>query len=415
MKVKLMTADASIAHDKQSHDPGDNGARSAHWGGIFALSFGAFALVASEFLPISLLTPIAADLKVSEGAVGLGIAISGAFAVLTSLSISNLTRGMNRKTLLIGLAALMGISGAVIGFAPGYLPFMVGRAFIGVVIGGFWSMSAATAIRLVPASHVPHALAIVNGGNALATVIAAPLGSYLGSIMGWRGAFLCLVPVAALCLIWLWLSLPSLGMPHRSTKTDGALSIFNTLRIRVVAWGLTACGAFFLGQFILFTYLRPFLERVTLVDESTVSLVLLILGVTGLAGTVLIGRVLGRWLYRTLVVIPSLMALVAAALSLFGGSLVAVLVLLSLWGLLSTSAPVGWWSWIANAMPQNAEQGGGLMVAVIQTCIALGSTLGGLIFDSIGYQSTFLASGAMLVLAAITAGVTARVSRRATA
>lgn len=66
---------------------------------------------------------------------------------------------------------------------------MVGRALIGVVVGGFWSMSAATAMRLVPEQDVPRALAIFNSGNALATVVAAPLGSYLGSIVGWRGAF----------------------------------------------------------------------------------------------------------------------------------------------------------------------------------------------------------------------------------
>ncbi|MFU0616549.1 hypothetical protein ACMZ59_06625, partial [Klebsiella pneumoniae] len=33
---------------------------------------------------------------------------------------------------------------------------------------------------------------------ALATVVAAPLGSYLGATVGWRGAFLCLVPLAVL-------------------------------------------------------------------------------------------------------------------------------------------------------------------------------------------------------------------------
>lgn len=46
-------------------------------------------------------------------------------------------------------------------------------------------------MRLVPIQHVPRALAIFNGGNALATVVAAPLGSYFGAIIGWRGAFFC--------------------------------------------------------------------------------------------------------------------------------------------------------------------------------------------------------------------------------
>lgn len=373
---------------------------------------GAFALVASEFMPVSLLTPIATDLRVSEGMVGQGIAISGIFAVLTSLSISTLIGGLDRKTLLLGLTALMGISGAWIALAPDYLPFMVGRALIGVVIGGFWSMSAATALRLVPATRVARALAIVNAGNALATVLAAPLGSYLGAIMGWRGAFFLLVPVAVIVLVWQWISMPSLEAPKPSTRARDIFMIFAALRSRSVAWGLAACGAFFMGQFILFTYIRPFLETVTRIDVTAISVVLLVLGVMGFVGTALIGRFLGPGLYRTLITIPVLMALIAGALSSYGAWTAAVVVLLGVWGLMGTSAPVGWWSWVAEAMPHNAEQGGGLMVAAVQTSIALGSTLGGLLYDSIGYRGTFLASAGVLLLSSLLALVASGAAHR---
>ena len=85
---------------------------------------------------------------------------------------------------------------------------MVGRALIGVVIGGFWSMSAATVMRLVPEQDVPRALALLNGGNALATTVAAPLGSFLGQYIGWRGAFFCVVPLAAVTFAWQFVTLP---------------------------------------------------------------------------------------------------------------------------------------------------------------------------------------------------------------
>ncbi|BFM03017.1 hypothetical protein Psyaliredsea_16640 [Psychrobacter alimentarius] len=148
-----------------------------------------FALIASEFMPVSLLTPIAVDLSISEGMVGQGIAISGAFAVITSLTISRVAGNMNRKTLLLLLTAIMAMSGVIVALAQNYMVYMIGRALLGVVIGGFWSMSVAMAMRLMPPSDVPRAMAIFNSGNALAMVIAAPLGSYLGSIIGWRGAF----------------------------------------------------------------------------------------------------------------------------------------------------------------------------------------------------------------------------------
>lgn len=381
----------------------------AAWSAVHAMALCVFALIASEFMPVSLLSPMAADLGITEGMAGQGIAISGAFAVLTSLCIARLAARMNRKTLLLALTALMAVSGAVVAMAANHAIYMLGRALIGVVIGGFWSLSAATAMRLVPAEQVPRALAIFNGGNALATVVAAPLGSWLGAVVGWRGAFLCLVPVALVALLWQWISLPDMPADRRASSPG---AVFRVLARPPVAWGMAACGAFFLGQFALFTYVRPFLETVTHIGVGQLSGVLLAMGVAGFVGTLLIGGVLKRGLYRALVAIPVLMALLAVALVPAGPSAGVVVALLALWGLLATAAPVGWWSWVAQAMPQDAEAGGGLMVAVIQLSIAVGSTLGGLLFDGSGYRSTFLASAAVLLLAAALAMQTARARAR---
>ncbi|HEY1150868.1 MAG TPA: MFS transporter, partial [Pseudoduganella sp.] len=197
----------------------------AAWGGVLAMSLSAFVLVASEFMPVSLLTPIAADLRISEGQAGQAIAISGFFALVTSLFISSLAGKLDRKRLLLALTLVMIVSGTIAAFAPNYTAFMAARAFIGVAIGGFWSMSTATAMRLVPGHQVPKALAILNGGNALATVVAPPLGSYLGAVIGWRGAFFCMVPVAALALVWKLASLPPMPAGCAS-RAASALALF---------------------------------------------------------------------------------------------------------------------------------------------------------------------------------------------
>lgn len=385
------------------------GEQPACWSGVWAMSLCIFALIASEFMPVSLLTPIATDLRVSEGLAGQGIAVSGVFAVLASLSLPAIARSMDRKPLLLGLTLLMSLSGAIIGLAPNYAVYMVGRALIGVVVGGFWSLSAATAMRLVAPRQVPQALAIFNGGNALATVVAAPLGSYLGATIGWRGAFLGLVPVALIALAWQWISLPSLPAQARAA---GCGHVFKLFKRRVVIWGMLAVGAFFMGQFALFTYLRPFLETVTHAGAYSLSLVLLVTGGAGVIGTLLIGVVLQRGLYPTLAVAPLLMAGIAVALIAWGGELNAVVALIGAWGLIATAAPVGWWTWVARTMPQDAEAGGGLMVAVVQLAIALGATAGGLLFDLSGYRITFAVSAGLLLVAAWMVFMTSRADRR---
>jgi len=379
----------------------------AYWGGIFAMTLCVFVLIASEFMPVSLLTPIASDLGVTEGLAGQGIAISGALAVMTSLSLSHIAGNMNRKTLLLGMTILMAVSGLIIAFASSYLVYMAGRALIGIAIGGFWSMSAATAIRLVPQHQVSRALAIFNGGNALATVVAAPLGSYLGATIGWRGAFLCLVPVATAAFIWQWFSLPDMN-GNKSQTSRG--TVFRLFRLPVVSTGLLACGLFFMGQFALFTYVRPFLETVTHVSASGLSLILLTIGIAGFIGTLIVALFLNARFYLTLMAIPLLMAAIAGLLILVGHSLWIVALLLGFWGLLATAAPTGWWTWIARTLPEDAEAGGGLMVAVIQLSIALGSTAGGMVFDHIGLQSTFAMSAILLLSAVVLTGFTARKS-----
>ncbi|NYU10284.1 transcriptional regulator [Enterobacteriaceae bacterium CCUG 67584] len=366
----------------------------AYWGGIFAMTLCVFVLIASEFMPVSLLTPIARDLGVTEGLAGQGIAISGALAVLTSLSLTRIAGNMNRKTLLLGMTALMAASGLLIAFASSYLVYMIGRALIGIAIGGFWSMSAATAIRLVPQHQVSRALAIFNGGNALATVVAAPLGSYLGATIGWRGAFLCLVPVAIIAFIWQCFSLPKMENGRAAQGT-----VLRLFRQPVVRVGLLACGLFFMGQFALFTYVRPFLETVTHVSASGLSLILLTIGIAGFVGTLIIAAFLNARFYQALMAIPLLMAIIAGMLILTGHSVWIVALLLGLWGLLATAAPTGWWTWLARTLPEDAEAGGGLMVAVIQFSIALGSTAGGMVFDNVGWQSTFGVSAILLLSA----------------
>ena len=311
----------------------------AHWSGVLAMTLCVFVLIASEFMPVSLLTPIAGDLHITEGLAGQGIALSGALAVLTSLTISRLTGSLDRKWLLLGLTALMAASGVIIALASSFPVYMLGRALIGIVIGGFWSMSAATAIRLVPQRQGPRA-------------------------------------------------------PQRQG------SVLRLFRLSTLSLGLLACGLFFMGQFTLFTYVRPFLETVTQVSPSGLSLILLTMGIAGFIGTLLITTVLNARFYPTLVAIPLLMAAIAGTLLLAGHHTGSVAVLLSLWGLLATAAPTGWWTWIARTLPEDAETGGGLMVAVIQLSIALGSTVGGLVFDSLGWHSTFALSGLLLLGAA---------------
>lgn len=251
---------------------------------------------------------------------------------------------------------------------------------------------------------MPRALAFLNGGNALATTIAAPLGSFLGQFIGWRGAFFLVVPLAASTFAWQWLTLPA--MP--SDRSSRQASAIGMLGRPGAPFGMAAVALLFAGQFGLFTYLRPFLENVTHLSVSALSLVLSLMGAAGLLGTWLFGRLVAHNLSATLILAPAGLAAIACGLVAAGMFAVPVAVLLIAWGMIGTGAPVAWWTWVARRFPNDAEAGGGLLVAVVQMAITLGAASGGLLFDLGGHAATFLVSAALLAGAALLAALDAR-------
>src|SRR3954471_9211635 len=266
------------------------------WSAVGSMAMCVALLIAAEFMPVSLLTPIAHDLGATVGMAGQAISISGLFAVATSLFIATFAARFDRRYVLVGLTGVMIASLVLIAVAPNFAVLMAARALLGVVIGGFWALATATVMRLVPEHAVPKALGVVYTGNAVATAFAAPIGSYFGGIIGWRGVFWALVPLAAANMAWQWTSLPA--MPPQAANPVGKL--FGLLKRRNVAVAMVGVMLTFAGAFAVFNYLRPFLETRTGVTTPQLSLLLLGLGMAGFVGTSGATMFVGRRLYLLL-------------------------------------------------------------------------------------------------------------------
>lgn len=368
------------------------------WGAVFAMAFGVFGLITAEFLPVSLLTPIAASLQVSEGQAGQTVTVTALVALLTSLVVGSVTRRLDRRVVMLAFTLLLVASALLVALASNLTLILLARVLLGMAIGGFWTLSTAITMRLVPSDQVPRALSIVFSGISLATIIAAPLGSYLGGLIGWRNIFMLTAGLGVLALIWQCFTLPAMP-PENKARGGGVLDL---LRSGLMRWGMLAVIMMFTGHFAFFTYLRPFLESSAQLNLNQLSLVLLAFGVANFFGTSLAGYLVTRSVSLTL----SVMALVMSATALLLVSFVDVSWLVAagvaLWGLAFGSMPTGWSTWISRAVPDDAESGGGLLVATIQLAITAGAAAGGWMFDLRGAGGVFLASGVLMLLAAIT-------------
>lgn len=373
----------------------DTSTQGAAWGAVLAMSLCVAMLIASEFMPVSLLTPMAEGLGATTGQTGQAISISGLFAVIASLLITTVAGTLNRKGVLLGITALMLVSLVLVALAPNFTVLIIGRALLGLCIGGFWALATAVIMRLVPADDVPRALALMYGGQAIAAAFAAPLGSYLGGLFGWREVFWALVPIVALNLMWLAAALPSLPAEKRGDFG----SLLAVLRRPYFARGLLSAVLSWGSAFMMFTYLRPFLEQVTQVDVTTLSVLLLVLGGAGFLGTWGSARLIGPRIAPLLKLPALVMGACTILLPFLGGSVVGTAILLAIWGAMNTAMSVIWMTWMARNVDDAPEAGGSLMVAGVQASIMLGAVLGGLLLDGISIKAVLAGSVALAVSA----------------
>ena len=375
------------------------------WMAVFSLAMGVFGLLTAEYLPASLLTPMAAELGVSEALAGQAVTVTAVAALFSGLLLPGLTRGIDRRVVLLGFSVLMIASNLLVAFSSSLMVLLVMRILLGIALGGFWSMAAAVAMRLVPPTLLPRALSIIFSGIAVGTVVAVPLGSYLGGLYGWRSAFVAAAAVGGVTLVFQLFTLLPLA-PRRPARLRTVLEVLLRPGIAV---GMLACVLVHTGHFALFTYIRPFLESTSGVGAEGLALMLLGFGAANFVGTLLAGWLLEKSPRGTMVLMPALVGVAALALVGLPASVPGQVVLLALWGMAFGGVPVAWSNWVARAVPDQAESAGGMVVASVQSAIAAGAAAGGAMFSFSGIDGVFVAAGILMLLAALLIGMRVKV------
>ena len=365
-----------------------------NWSAVFAVAFCVACLITVEFLPVSLLTPMAQDLGISEGLAGQSVTTTAFVAMFASLFITSMIRSTDRRYVVILFSVLLTVSCLLVSFANSFALLLVGRACLGLALGGFWAMSASLTMRLVPMRVVPKALSVIFGAVSSALVIAAPLGSFLGGVIGWRNVFNAAAVMGVLCTLWVLKVLPSLPgeAPHQQQNMFGLLK-----RPGVMA-GMCAIFMAFAGQFAFFTYIRPVYMTHAGFDVDGLTLVLLSFGIASFIGTSLSSMILKHSVKMALTVAPLLLAICATTLVLWGESQVIASAVAVIWGFAFALIPVGWSTWITRSLSDQAEKAGSIQVAVIQLANTCGAAVGGVALDHLGLLSPLVISGALMLL-----------------
>lgn len=357
------------------------------------------SMATAEIISGSMLPLMATGLRTSEGMVGQAVTASAIMAILTSLSIGKITRDYDRRHLLIVFTLFLIISNLGVGFAPNVWVMLVARLFLGVAIGIVWGLIPAIVLRLAPPGQFARSFTSVMLGVSAASVIAAPLSASLGAAFSWRVVYMGATGLAVGAVLLLIFAFPSLPAPVHSTI--GKRDLGATLALPGMLSGMLGIVLIFGGAQAFFGYLVPFLESITGLRPSAISLVLLIFGISGLFGTLMASRTLSISLYGVLVATPAVLAILLGLLLAFGHMAVPAMMILGLWSFGRAHIGVAANAWIALEFPDHVEGAGGILVAAIQGSMMIGAMLGGVLIDNVSAEAPPTAGAILLAVGAV--------------
>lgn len=375
----------------------DNVPDKAQWGAVASLFTAIFTLVASQFAPAGLLTPLAQDLQITEGLAGQAISATAVVGLMISLLTARLLGNINRKAAVMGLTAILILSDLIVALAPGPGLLIAGRLLLGITVGGLWSLAPSLAARLVPPHQTPRALAVIFAGVSVATVAVLPLATALEPVIGWRGIFWCFTGLASVALLLQMLCFPSLTAYPSSARAGIAVALKQPGMKTAIATMLFC----FSGHFALYTFIRPLLQQKGGFDAGGVAGIFFLYGFATLLGNFAAVRLMKYSLPLMLRSMPVVIGVVAVVLMLAGSLPFVTTLMVILWGLAYSALPVGWTTFVTRAAPDTKEAAGGLFVATSSLSVTLGVSLGGGLYDASGINAVCLFSAFALLISVV--------------
>ncbi len=256
------------------------------WLPLVALAFSTFIFNTSEFIPIGLLSDIAADFAITESKAGVLITVYAWVVAIASLPLMLMVSGTESKRLMLGIFGLFVISHVGSALSTGYYMLMLSRIGVACSHAIFWSIVTPLAVKIAPKGRGSIALSIIVAGSSIAMIAGLPLGRAIGLAAGWRMTFLLIGCVAFAVMLLIAAVLPrTQGEKAFSLKQlPGLLRTPSLPGIYLVT--VLSVTAHFTG----YSYIEPFLAQIAGFKAGSITMILTLFGITGIIGSLLFSR-----------------------------------------------------------------------------------------------------------------------------
>ncbi|MBY8136209.1 MFS transporter [Vibrio fluvialis] len=369
---------------------------------LFALTLSAFAIGTTEFVIVGLIPTMANDLNVSLPSAGLLVSLYALGVAIGAPVLTALTGSWNRKRVLLSVMALFVLGNLLAWQSPGYSTLILARILTGLAHGVFFSIGSTIATGLVAKDKAASAIAIMFTGLTVALVTGVPLGTYIGQTFGWQTTFLIVAVLGLLALIGSAFLVPgNLPQPPQTSLTEQVKVLAQPRLLLVFAITVLGYG----GTFTAFTFIAPILENVSGFASTTISILMLVYGVSVAVGNIWGGKLADKHgPTRALTIIFTGLSLILLLFTFAAPHPVAAVLMVLIWGAFAFGNVPGLQVYVVKLAehytPKAVDVASGLNIAAFNVGIALGSWGGSIVVKQSGLMTTSWV-GALIVAGAL--------------
>lgn len=375
------------------------------WLPLIGLAFSAFTFNSSEFMPVGLLTDIAATFALSEAQAGMMISIYAWAVMALSVPLMILGSKLEMKRLLLVVIAVFCAGQACSALAPTFSLLVAARLLVAAAHAVFWAIATPMATRLVSSRCASLAMSMVVTGSSVAMICGMPLGRMIGLAVGWRMTFACLAAVSFAIFLFMLAVMPRLerGEPFRISQ----LPTLFANRPLMVVYVVTILYA--TGYYAGYSYIEPFLQQVAGLGDALITAALTMFGFAGIVGSALFSRFYDghRVSFECAMVLG-----VSAALLLLGSTSLqpfAAFGICALWGLAGTAFNVAYQAEVIRLTPPDSSAVAmAIFSGLFNLGIGSGTAVGGAVTDGPGIGLVGFVGGAIVFAAFVVYRVSAR-------
>lgn len=367
------------------------------WLPAVSLGFAAFIFVTTELIPVGLLPEIAAGLGQSQSVTGLLVTAYAWMVALMSLPLTVMSARFDRRLLLLWLLAAFAVSHVLAAAAQSFTMLLLARVCIALSHAVFWSITTPLVMRVAPEGKKAQALGVIVTGVSLATVLGVPLGTMLGHALGWRAAFVAIGAIALCILLLIRRLLPPLPSSNAGSLRSVPLLLRRLPLMKIFVLTLLVVT----GHFAAFTYLTPFLEQQGGFSPRYVVFFLLLLGGSGILGSIVSGRYAERHPRAALLTPMLLLCLCLALLQFTDGGFFRMALLCIVWGASMPAVCLVFQTRVLNLAPDAADVAVSIYSGTFNIGIGGGALLGSRVYADLGLSSIGYAGALFMALAAL--------------